>query len=253
MYILIDGLKSESELLKEITGVLQGYYVGISPPNTPISTVEKRIYEPDVVVPEAGDEEDNGFSSALHLMDLTKQYLEETIEVTREHQRDDKAIAIRVGSPISMHVWFSGVLAENMKSELFYHILPRFEDIANLEVPDTLILLDCINPKESDADEMEKYRNISAVIPGGMAYMNLVREFEENRKTKQARHYKGIDHPTSRKTLYGSLVHVPYELGESVHHIATRLIGALSVSPIEGKHLVDIKLDELEIAQDVNE
>lgn len=247
MYVLIDGLHKEHHLLKDIGEVLQAYYIGKVPKETAVSLMAIRAYNPEVV------SDENQLESALHLMDLTKSYLEETMVVTRELQKNENAVAIRVGSPISLHVWYSGALAENMKSELFYHILPRFEDLAGLEVPDTLVFLDCVNPSEDDAEEMEKYRNIAAVIPGGMAYMNLVREFEANRKSRQAQHYKGIDHPTSRKTLYGSLVHVPYESGESIHHIATRLIGALSAAPIEGKHFVDINLDELEIAEDVNE
>lgn len=82
--------------------------------------------------------------------------------------------------------------------------------------------------------------------------MNLVREFEENRKTKAAVHYMGIPHPTPRKTLYGSLVHVPYDRGEAVHHIATRLIAALTTSPIEGKHLVELPLECLESPHEDN-
>lgn len=238
MYILIDGLHKEHQLLKDIADVLQAYYIGKVPKETTVSVMSSRAYDPEVV------RDETQLESALHLMDLTKSYLEETMDVTRELQKNEHAVAIRVGSPISMHVWFSGVLAENMKSELFYHILPRFEDLAGLEVPDTLVFLDCINPAEGDVEEMEHYRNVMSVVPGGMAYMNLVREFEENRENNRAVHYRGIKHPTSRKALYGSLVHVPYDRGEPIHHLAPRLIAALASSPVEGKHLVEFPMEE---------
>lgn len=163
MYILIDGLHKEHQLLKDISDILQAYYIGKVPKETTVSVMSSRAYDPEVVCDETQLE------SVLHLMDLTKSYLEESIDVYRELQNNEHAVAIRVGSPISMHVWFSGTLAENMKSELFYHVLPHFEDLAGLEVPDTLVFLDCINPTKDDSDEMERYRNIASVIPGGMA------------------------------------------------------------------------------------